>query len=151
MTKDVNNNVSVEYHNLISARKLFFKNLASFISYLSSDSLHYSNLYEHFKTKLQDSIWCNWRKHHTLKYTVTTVTLFNCVIILNCFSLRNKAAITSPFGSEFWSVGIREILSAHLSLWKFLFRTLESSCGKGPRGFWGNKLLRYVSPHFSNN
>ena len=46
----------IEYHNLISARKLFFKNLASVISYLSSDSLRYSNLYEHFKTKLQDSI-----------------------------------------------------------------------------------------------
>ena len=39
----------IEYHNLISARKLFFKNLASVISYLSSDSLRYSNLYEHFK------------------------------------------------------------------------------------------------------
>ena len=51
----------IEFHNLISARKLFFKNLASVISYLSSDSLRYSNLYEHFKTKLQDSIQCNRR------------------------------------------------------------------------------------------
>ena len=33
-----------------------FKNLASVISYLSSDGLRYSNLYKHFKTKLQDSI-----------------------------------------------------------------------------------------------
>ena len=46
----------IEYYNLISARKPLFKNLASVISYLSSDGLRYSNLYEHFKTKLQDSI-----------------------------------------------------------------------------------------------
>ena len=46
----------MEYHNLISDRKLFFKYLASVIAYLSSDSLRYSNLYEYFKTKLQDSI-----------------------------------------------------------------------------------------------
>ena len=50
---------------------------------------------------------------------------------MNCFSLRNKAAITSPFGSEFWSAGARGILSAHLSLWKFLCKTLGGSCGKG--------------------
>ena len=49
----------IEDHNLFSARKLFFKNLASVISYLSSDSLRYSNLFENFKTKPQDSIQCN--------------------------------------------------------------------------------------------
>ena len=46
----------IEYYNLINARKLLFSNLASVFSYLSSDSLRYSNLYEHLKTKLQDSI-----------------------------------------------------------------------------------------------
>ena len=39
----------IEYHNLISTRKLFFKNLTSVIPYLSSDGLRYSNLHEHFK------------------------------------------------------------------------------------------------------
>ena len=38
--------------------KLFFKNLASAVSYWSSDSLRYSNLDERFRTKLQDSIQC---------------------------------------------------------------------------------------------
>ena len=46
----------IEYHNLISAPKLFFKNLASVVSYLSSDDLRYSKLNENFKTKLQASI-----------------------------------------------------------------------------------------------
>ena len=73
--KDVNNKASNIIIWLALGQhfygKLFFKNLASAISYLSSDSLRYSNLYEHFRTKLQESIQCNRRWQHILKYTVT--------------------------------------------------------------------------------
>ena len=129
----------------------FLKNLAFVISYLSSDSLSYSKLYENFRSKPQDFIQTNRRKQHILKYTVTSdsVTQFNSVIILNYLSHLNKAAITSSFGSEFLSAGIREILFVQLFIWQFLLRTLESSRGKGPHVSCGNKLFRCVSPHFS--
>ena len=40
----------------------FFKKLVSVLLYLSVESLDYSNLYEHFRTKLQDFIKRNWRQ-----------------------------------------------------------------------------------------
>ena len=42
-------------------RNFFYEKLVSVLLYLSVESLSYSNLYEHFRTKLQDFIKCNWR------------------------------------------------------------------------------------------